>query len=161
MNLKTIIILIFLFFTCSVFGDEIVKNDNAVEDVKITVKDKDNYQVQIKQYSKEYPVVIYVVFKQSTPLLNGIIQILKQEIMSMSKKEGSKNNIIASAWFDDEHSDVLEKINLTSKYGAFIWVKEKKYVMNFYDYMQLLKREKDKEKKKKLLERNKEVQINA
>ncbi|WP_413854140.1 hypothetical protein [Candidatus Ruminimicrobium bovinum] len=161
MNLKAIIILIFLFFTYSVFGDEIVKNDDAVEDVKITVKDKDNYQVQIKQYSKEYPVVIYVVFKQSTPLLNGIIQILKQEIMSMSKKEGSKNNIIASAWFDDEHSDVLEKINLTSKYGAFIWVKEKKYVMNFYDYMQLLKREKDKEKKKKLLERNKEVQINA
>ena len=161
MKFKLLFVIIFLFYSVISFCDQkqqnIENNVNNVEDVKITVKDRDNYQVQIKQYSKEYPVVIYVIFKQTTPPLDNIMQILKQEIMSMSKKEGLKNNIIASAWFDDEHSDELEKINLTPKYGAFIWVYNKKTVMNFYDYMQFLKREKDKEKKKKLLEKNKEA----
>ena len=161
MKFKLLFVIIFLFYSVISFCDQkqqnVENNVNNVEDVKITVKDRDNYQVQIKQYSKEYPVVIYVIFKQTTPPLDNIMQILKQEIMSMSKKEGLKNNIIASAWFDDEHSDELEKINLTSKYGAFIWIYNKKTVMNFYDYMQFLKREKDKEKKKKLLEKNKEA----
>ena len=152
----------FLLFAGVAFCEETLQNQkNNIEDVKITVKDKENYQVQIKQYSKEYPVVVYVVFKQSTPLLNNIMQILKNEIMAMSKKEGLKNNIIASAWFDDEYSDELEKINLTQKYSAFIWVYDKKTVMNFYEYMQFLKKEKEKEKKKKLLEKNKEAEINA
>ena len=101
MKFKLFFTVVFLFFTGISFCDQIQQNTeygkNTVEDVQVTVKDRDNYQVQIKQYSKEYPVVIYVIFKQTTPPLNNIIQILKQEIMSMSKKEGLKNNIIASA----------------------------------------------------------------
>ena len=151
-----IVCLLFVFTSVS-FCDENLQNNVVAdsEDVKIKVINKENYQLQIKQYSKEYPVVVYVVFKRSTPLLNSINQILKQELISMSKKEGLKNNIIASAWFEPETDEdsKLEKINLTPKYSSYIWVKEKRTVMTFYDYLQFLK----KEKKKKILEKNKKV----
>jgi len=158
LKVLSLLICFFFLFTSVSFCDENLQNKDITadtEDVKIKVIDKENYRLQIKQYDKDYPVVVYVVFKRSTPLLNNINQILKQELISLSKKEGVKNNIIASAWFepDNDENNELEKIKLTPKYSSYIWVKEKKYVMTFYDYLQFLK----KEKKKKILERNKEV----
>lgn len=155
--LPYLMVCFFFLFTGVSFCDEILQNNAVAEEEAVNIKiiNKENYQLQIKQYAKEYPVVVYVVFKQSTPLLTNINQILKQELISMAKKEGAKNNIIASAWFEfetDEYNE-LEKINLTPKYSSYIWVKEKKYIMNFFDYLQFLK----KEKKKKILEKNKEV----
>jgi len=152
------IIVCFLFLFAGVsFCDENLQNNAVSEEEAVNIKviNKENYQLQIKQYDKDYPVVLYVVFKQSTPLLSSINKILKQEIISLSKKEGAKNNIIASAWFEHENDEnnELEKIKLNSQYSAFVWVKEKKTVMTFYDYLQFLK----KEKKKKILEKNKEV----
>jgi len=159
MKFKLLLFLSFLLFANLSFCDENLQKTDAdnTDNVKIKLVNKEKYQLQIKQYDKDYPVVVYVVFKNSTPLLSSINQILKQELISMSKKEGIKNNIIISAWFehedDNDIENKMEKINLTPKYGAFVWEKEKKTVMTFPDYLQFLK----KEKKKKLLEKNKEV----
>ena len=34
--------------------------------------DREEYLVKIKQYKQEYPLILYVVFKESVPLLNSI-----------------------------------------------------------------------------------------
>ena len=53
------------------------------EEIPIKVIDRENYQVQVKQYNKDYPIILYVVFKESTPLLDEIKKILKTEILAM------------------------------------------------------------------------------
>jgi hypothetical protein len=46
------------------------ETDNNEENNIINIIDRETYQVQIKQYNKDYPIVLYVIFKESTPLLN-------------------------------------------------------------------------------------------
>ncbi len=123
------------------------------EDVQIKTIDRENYQVQIKQYNKEYPVILYVVFKEATPLLDEIKKILRTELVSLTKTRRIDNDIVASAWFDNQVSDDLEKIELTNKYGAFVRIydKEKKKeagTVSFPEYLKYLKKKKEDDKSK-------------
>ena len=123
------------------------------EDVQIKTIDRENYQVQIKQYNKEYPVILYVVFKEATPLLDEIKKILRTELVSLTKTRRIDNDIVASAWFDNQVSDDLEKIELTNKYGAFVRIydKEKKKevgTVSFPEYLKYLKKKKEDDKNK-------------
>ena len=123
------------------------------EDVQIKTIDRENYQVQIKQYNKEYPVILYVVFKEATPLLDEIKKILRTELVSLTKTRRIDNDIVASAWFDNQISDDLEKIELTNKYGAFVRIydKEKKKeagTVSFPEYLKYLKKKKEDDKSK-------------
>ena len=123
------------------------------EDVQIKTIDRENYQVQIKQYNKEYPVILYVVFKEATPLLDEIKKILRTELVSLTKTRRIDNDIVASAWFDNQISDDLEKIELTNKYGAFVRIydKEKKKevgTVSFPEYLKYLKKKKEDDKNK-------------
>lgn len=123
------------------------------EDVQIKTIDRENYQVQIKQYNKDYPVILYVVFKEATPLLDEIRKILRTELVSLTKTRRIDNDIVASAWFDTQVSDDLEKIELTNKYGAFVRIydKEKKKeagIVSFPEYLKYLKKKKEDDKNK-------------
>ena len=123
------------------------------EDVQIKTIDRENYQVQIKQYNKEYPIILYVVFKEATPLLDEIRKILRTELVSLTKTRRIDNDIVASAWFDNQISDDLEKIELTNKYGAFVRIydKEKKKeagTVSFPEYLKYLKKKKEDDKSK-------------
>jgi len=112
--------------------------------------DREEYLVKIKQYKQEYPLILYVVFKESVPLLNSITQILKTEILKLANTEKPKNDIIASAWFDDQISDKLEKIELTKTYGAFVWISDEKErkIVSFIEYLKYLKKKKEEDKNK-------------
>ncbi|MDD3053023.1 MAG: hypothetical protein WCS83_04075 [Endomicrobiia bacterium] len=143
MKYKNLLIGFLLMFCFTAIG---FTNEN------INTIERKNYNVQIKQYDKKYPVIIYVIFEDEIPLLDEIKKILKSELLIMSKKEGEKNNIIASAWFDNKMSGKLEKIELSKNYSAFIWVCNKdKTIMTFSDYINYLKKKKEKDKKKEKL----------
>ena len=121
------------------------------DETPIKTIDRETYQVQIKQYNKDNPIILYVVFKESTPLLEEINKILKTEILSLAKTRKIENDIIASAWFDDQVSDNMEKIELTKKYGAFVRIynkEEKKSagIVSFPEYLKYLKKKKDEDK---------------
>ena len=148
-----------IIFTVSLFLLPVVcfaENDNnpqQKEETSVKVIDRETYQVQIKQYNKNYPVIIYVVFKEETPLLDDIRKILKTEIVTLTKTKKIENDIIASAWFDDQVSDDLEKIELANKYGAFVRVYDKEVhksvgIMPFNEYLRYLKNKKEKDKNK-------------
>ena len=128
-------------------------NSQKKEEVSVKVIDREDYQVQIKQYTKDYPWILYVVFKESTPLLDDIKKILRTELVSLTKTRKITSDIIASAWFDDQVSEDLEKIELTNKYGAFVRIydKEKKKEMgtvSFPEYLKYLKKKKEEDKNK-------------
>ncbi len=149
---KTFFVTLFLLLPVLSFSE---KNDTTKqkEETSIKVIDRENYQVQVKQYNKDYPIILYVVFKESTPLLDEIKKILKTEILAMTKTKKIENDIVASAWFDDQVSDNLEKIELAKKYGAFVRIydKEEKKSMGtvtFPEYLKYLKNKKEEEKKK-------------
>ena len=116
--------------------------------------EREEYSVQIKQYKPEYPIILYVVFKESTPLLSSITKILKTEILILTNTEKTNNDIIASAWFDDRVSDKLEKIELTKTYGAFVWINDEKErkIVNFNEYLKYLKKKKEEDKNKEKLD---------
>ncbi|MBR3654290.1 MAG: hypothetical protein IKN62_02505 [Elusimicrobia bacterium] len=132
------------------------ENENNIQkqdETPITTIDRETYQVQIKQYNKNYPVVLYVVFKEETPVIDEIKKILRTEIVSLTKTKRIENDIIASAWFDDQISDNLEKIELAKNYGAFVRIydKEKKKavgIVSFPEYLKYLKKKKDEDKNK-------------
>lgn len=143
MKCKKLLFSILLVFCFTVFG---FTSEN------ITTVERKNYNVQIKQYDKKYPVVAYIIFKNEIPLLDNVKKILRTELLIMSKKYGVKNNIIASAWFDNKISGKLEKVELSKNYSAFIWVCNKeKTIMAFNDYINYLKKKKEKERKKEKL----------
>lgn len=150
--------------------------------------DRENYQIQIKQYDENYPVILYVVFKESTPLIDEIKKILRTELLSLAKTElepklkdtssKSKNKnensketktgletikkvAVASAWFDDQVSDELEKIELAKKYSAFVWFYDEqnkaKKILTFDEYLKYLKKKKEDFKKKDKLEKIEET----
>ena len=126
--------------------------ENA-EDVQIKTIDRENYQVQIKQYNKNYPLILYVVFKEETPVIDEIKKILRTEIVTLTKTRKIEDDIIASAWFDDQISDNLEKIELEKNYGAFVRIydKEKKKavgIVSFPEYLKYLKKKKEENKNK-------------
>ncbi len=123
------------------------------EDVQIKTIDRENYQVQIKQYNKNYPLILYVVFKEETPVIDEIKKILRTEIVTLTKTRKIEDDIIASAWFDDQISDNLEKIELEKNYGAFVRIydKEKKKavgIVSFPEYLKYLKKKKEENKNK-------------
>ena len=123
------------------------------EDVQIKTIDRENYQVQIKQYNKNYPLILYVVFKEETPVIDEIKKILRTEIVTLTKTRKIEDDIIASAWFDDQISDNLEKIELGKNYGAFVRIydKEKKKavgIVSFPEYLKYLKKKKEENKNK-------------
>ncbi|MBR3628777.1 MAG: hypothetical protein IKN42_08065 [Elusimicrobia bacterium] len=143
-----------LLLLLSVFSfAENIDTSKQKEETPIKIIDREYYQVQTKQYNKDYPIILYVVFKESTPLLDEIKKILKTEILTMTKTKKIEDDIIASAWFDDQVSDNLEKIELAKKYGAFVRIydkKEKKAVgiVPFNEYLKYLKKKKEEDKKK-------------
>lgn len=146
--LSKIIITVSLFLLPAFCFAENGNNSQQKEETPIKVIDREEYQVQIKQYNKDNPMVLYVVFKESTPLLSDINKILKTEILTLTKTRKIENDIIASAWFDDQVSDNLEKIELAKKYGAFVRIydKEKKKdvgIVNFQEYLKYLKKKKE------------------
>ncbi|MCR4662753.1 MAG: hypothetical protein K5622_02550 [Endomicrobiaceae bacterium] len=125
------------------------KEDNS----SVKIIDRENYQVQIKQYNKNYPMILYVVFKEDTPLLEEIKTILKTEILTLTKTKNIENDIVASAWFDNQVSDNLEKIELAKKYGAFVRIYDKKKkkslgIVTFPEYLKYLKKKKEEDKNK-------------
>ena len=165
--------------------------DNNEENCIINFIDRENYLVQIKQYNKDYPIVLYVIFKESTPLLNEIRKILRTELLVFAKKEleptlkanlktkkKSKDNnkdkqketetglktikkvVIASAWFNDQVSENLEKIELTKRYGSFVWLydeTDKDKIFTFEEYLKYLKKKKEDSKKKERTENSKDI----
>ena len=102
------------------------------------VIDRENYKIILKQYSKQYPMALYVVFKEATPLISEIQKILRTELLTISKTVNSKT-IIASAWFDDQVSDNIEKIELSTRNSAFVWVGNQKTIKSFPEYIKYLK----------------------
>ena len=212
---KLLLIVITLTLTTFCFCENNTKEQEVMENIAendITIINRDNYQVQIKQYKKDYPIALYVVFKESTPLIAEIRKILREELLIFAKteiepalqdslkkeeegkqkekdlknkkeerqnksetnKEGEQNKIekkigletikrvvIASAWFDDNISESLEKIELTKKYGAFVWLYDeidKDIVFTFEEYLKYLKNKKEFFKKKEKLEKSEDVQ---
>lgn len=133
------------------------ENENNIQkqdETPIQTIDRESYQVQIKQYNKNFPVVLYIVFKEGTPMIDDIKKILKTEILSLTKTKRIENDIIASAWFDDQISDNLEKIELAKNYGAFVRIydKEKKKdlgIVSFPEYLKHLKKKKEDKNKQK------------
>jgi hypothetical protein len=78
---------------------------------------------------------------------------LRTELVSLTKTRRIDNDIVASAWFDNQISDDLEKIELTNKYGAFVRIydKEKKKevgIVSFPEYLKYLKKKKEDDKNK-------------
>ena len=148
-------IFIFTLFILPTFC--FAENESTVQkqdDTPITTIDRETYQVQIKQYNKNYPVVLYVVFKEGTPVIDDIKKILRTEIVSLTKTKRIENDIIASAWFDDQISDNLEKIELAKSYGAFVRIydKERKRdlgIVTFPEYLKHLKKKKEDKNKQK------------
>lgn len=154
MNFITKIFLMIFLFSLPVFC--FAQNSFAAqqkEETSVKTIDRETYQVQIKQYNKDNPIVLYVVFKESTPLLDEINKILKTEILTLAKTRKIENDIIASAWFDDQVSDNMEKIELTKKYGAFVRIYDKEEkksagIVSFPEYLKYLKKKKDEDKLK-------------
>ena len=146
-----IFVIVSLFMLPAFCFAEDEKPVKVQEKISPRVIDRENYKVQIKQYDKNYPIVLYVVFKESTPLLDKIKKILKTEILTFTKTNPTENIVIASAWFDDQVSDELEKIELSSSYGAFVRIydrqKKKDIIKTFSEYLQYLKKKQENKKK--------------
>lgn len=123
--------------------NSVTKQQN--EETPVKVIDRLNYQVQIKQYNKDYPIVLYVVFKESIPLIDEIRKILRTEILSLTKTNKIKSDIIASAWFDNQVSEKLEKIELTKQYEALVFICDEKErrIVPFTEYIKYLKKKKE------------------
>lgn len=152
-KLSKIIFTISLFLLPTVCFAENNNNSQQKEETSVKVIDRETYQVQIKQYKKDYPMVLYIVFKEETPLLDEIKKILRTELLTLTKTRKIENDIVASAWFDDQVSDNLEKIELAKKYGALVRIynKEKKKemgIVTFPEYLNYLKKKKEENKKK-------------
>lgn len=152
-KLSKIIFTISLFLLPTVCFAENNNNSQQKEETSVKVIDREIYQVQIKQYKKDYPMVLYIVFKEETPLLDEIKKILRTELLTLTKTRKIENDIVASAWFDDQVSDNLEKIELAKKYGALVRIynKEKKKemgIVTFPEYLNYLKKKKEENKKK-------------
>ncbi len=143
-----LIISLFLFPICS-FAEQDKENEDSKQNVSVKTIERDNYQIQIKQYDQKYPVIMYVVFKDSVPVLSELNKILKTELLTYVNTENIKDTVIISSWFDDQVSDNFEKIELTKSYGAYVFcIDEKgKQVLTFSDYLKYLKKKKEDEKK--------------
>lgn len=127
-------------------NEKIIQQKDETANVKTI--DRQNYTLQIKQYRKDYPVVLYIIFKESVPASDEIRNLLYRELRIFSKKEGLNSDIIASAWLDDTISGTLTKIDLSESSSAFVWVSKEKKIMSFTDYVKFLKKQK-KDKKNK------------
>ena len=127
-------------------NEKIIQQKDETANVKTI--ERQNYTVQIKQYRKDYPVVLYIIFKESAPASDEIRNLLYKELRITTKKEGLNSDIIASAWIDDTTSESLTKIDLTEGSSAFVWVSKEKKIMSFADYIKFLKKQK-KDKKTK------------
>ena len=121
-----------------------LQQKSSLEKYILKVIDRENYTVQIKRYGQRYPIVLYVIFKDSTPLLDEISKIIKTEMLYYVNTENVKDTIIGSARFDDRVSDNLEKIELTKNYGAFVFMHDAKggQIIKFPDYLKYLKKKK-------------------
>ncbi|MDD5021422.1 MAG: hypothetical protein PHR82_04680 [Endomicrobiaceae bacterium] len=142
LNLFFLLSLLFLAngFVFAQEEEKIVQQKDETSNIKII--ERQIYQVQIKQYRKDYPVVLYIVFKEEIPASDEIKNLLYKELRTISKKEGSNNNIIASAWIDDGTSETLTKIDLSEGSSAFVWISKEKKIMSFSDYLKFLKKQK-------------------
>jgi hypothetical protein len=149
MKINLFFLLFILFSTTAfVFGEteKIIQPKDYTADIKTA--ERQNYKVETKQYKKDYPTVLYIIFTAEIPSSNEIKNLLYKELKISSKKEGVANNIIASAWIDDSTSDTLTKIELSEGSSAFVWVAKEKKIMSFSDYLKFLKKQK-KDKKNK------------
>ncbi|GAB1401970.1 hypothetical protein MASR1M68_08810 [Elusimicrobiota bacterium] len=126
--------------------EKIIQQKDQTANIKVI--ERENYTVQIKQYRKDYPVVLYIIFKESVPASDEIRNLLYKELRITSKKEGLNSDIIASAWIDDTTSESLTKIDLSQSSSAFVWISKEKKTMSFADYIKFLKKQK-KDKKNK------------
>lgn len=138
--IKCLVIVSLMLFPIYSFSEE--------QNVPIKIIERDDYKIQVKRYDKKYPVVMYVVFKDSVPVLSEINKILKTELLTYVNSENIKDTVIISAWFDDQVSDKLEKIELTKNYGAYVFFSDEKgkQVLTFSDYLKYLKKKKDEKK---------------
>lgn len=120
------------------------------QNVPVKIIERDDYQIQVKQYNKKYPIVMYVVFKDSVPILSELNKILKTELLAYVNTENIKSPVIISSWFNDQVSDNLEKIELNRNYGAYVFYMDSKgkQIVTFADYLKILKKKKEDEKKK-------------
>ena len=128
---------------CEPNSDEKLVYSNIIE--------REDYKVILKQYAKEYPIALYVVYKEYTPFLSEIQKTLRKELLILSKTINKDDIAIASAWFDDQISENLEKIELSTRNSAFVWVGgDEKNIKTFPDYIKYLKEKiaKDKEQEK-------------
>ena len=93
---------------------------------------------------------MYVVFKDSVPILSELNKILKTELLTYVNTENIKDTVIISCWFNDQVSDNLEKIEFNRNYGAYVFYTDEKgkQVVTFVDYIKYLKKKKEDEKKK-------------
>lgn len=149
MKLNLFILLSLLFLTNSFVlaqDEKIVQQKDETTNIKTI--ERQNYNVQIKQYKKDYPVVLYIVFKEAVPVSDEIKNLLYKELRILSKKEGLKNDIIASAWINDTISETLTKIDLSEGSSAFVWVSKEKKIISFADYLKFLKKQKRDKKNK-------------
>lgn len=149
MKLNLFIFFTILFLTNGfIFAEDekIIQKKDQTANIKVI--ERENYTVQIKQYRKDYPVVLYIIFKESAPVSDEIRNLLHKELRIISKKEGFHNDIIASAWTDDTISETLTKIDLSQSSSAFVWVSKEKKIISFSDYIKFLKKQK-KDKKNK------------
>ncbi|MGE4385110.1 MAG: hypothetical protein AB7E39_04500 [Endomicrobiaceae bacterium] len=137
MNLKKTFVIFFFLFCFAAF----------VSAEETDIIERNNYTIHIKQYDKQYPVAAYIVYQNNIPLLDEIKKTLRKELIAMSKKQGAQNNVIASAWFDNNMTGKLEKIKLSKNYSSLVWVCGKeRTIMPFNDYINYLKKKKKKEK---------------
>ncbi len=148
-NIKILLMFAFLFiFFKPAFSYEyeqekiILKKDDSGIIRKI---EKQNYSVHIKQYNKDYPVVLYVILKER-PSNEEVKNMLYKELKLISKKEGASSNVIASAWISDSASEMITKIELSEKSGAFVWISKEKRILSFNDYVKYLKKHKKNKK---------------
>lgn len=65
--------------------EKIIQQKDQTANIKVI--ERENYTVQIKQYRKDYPVVLYIIFKESVPASDEIRNLLYKELRITSKKK--------------------------------------------------------------------------
>jgi hypothetical protein len=153
MKINTFFLFIILFASVGLLfaeteKEKIVHPKDYTADIKTA--ERSNYKIEIKQYKKDYPVVLYLIFGTEIPSAGDIKNLIYKELKISAKKEGASNNIIASAWSDDGISDNLTKIELSDNSSAFVWLSKEKQIMSFAEYLKFLKKQKKDKKNKNI-----------
>ncbi|MDR2860539.1 MAG: hypothetical protein LBV66_01740 [Elusimicrobiota bacterium] len=91
--------------------------------------------------------VLHVNFISLMPSPSAAADIVKQQLQVYGEKQ-SRKNIVGTAWhtITGDEKD-LQKIKFSQDLGAYVWMGRSKRVVSFTNYLYILKRERDNQRK--------------